>query len=125
MSDLIRREDVLDFLQVVPIDLGYREIDDVEAFIKSLPAVDAVEVVRCRDCKYYDCADIHDAGYDEDWSECTAYNIGDIHPDDYCAWGQRREDGLYQSLKRGLEEAIAYENGEIKCRTETREGGDA
>ena len=37
----------------------------------------------------------------------------------------RREDWLYESLKRGLEEAIAYENGEIECRTETREDGDA
>lgn len=36
----------------------------------------------------------------------------------------RRENGLYESLKRGLEEAIAYENGEIECRTETRKDGD-
>ena len=46
MSELIRREDVLDFLQIVPIDLGYREIDDVEAFIKSLPA-DVRQIKRC------------------------------------------------------------------------------
>lgn len=38
--------------------------------------------------------------------------------------GKKEEYNLYQSLKRGLEEAIAYENGEIECRTETREGGE-
>ena len=38
--------------------------------------------------------------------------------------GKQKEYNLYQALKRGLEEAIAYENGEIKCRTETREDGN-
>lgn len=37
----------------------------------------------------------------------------------------RREDGVYDSLKRGLEEAIAYECGEVDCRVERREDGDA
>lgn len=46
MTDYISREEILDFLQVVPIDLGYREIDDVEQFVKQLPAADVVEVVH-------------------------------------------------------------------------------
>lgn len=39
--------------------------------------------------------------------------------------GKPKEYNLYQSLKRGLEEAIAHENGEVECMTETREDGDA
>ena len=86
--------------------------------IPTIPAVDAVEVVRCRECKCYP------KDFDEDsWNWCCG--IGDdTKPNDFCSYGQRREDGLYESLKRGLEEAIAYENGEIECRTETREDGD-
>lgn len=38
--------------------------------------------------------------------------------------GKPKEYNLYQSLKCGLKEAIAYENGELECRTETREDGD-
>lgn len=36
----------------------------------------------------------------------------------------RRENSLHQSLKKGLEEAIAYENGEVELRTERREDSD-
>lgn len=46
MTDYISRDEILDFLQVVPIDLGYREIDDVEQFVKQLPAADVVEMVH-------------------------------------------------------------------------------
>lgn len=44
------------------------------------PTVDAVEVVRCKDCKYY-----------KGLAEC--YAIGDcMGTNGYCAWGERRED---------------------------------
>lgn len=39
--------------------------------------------------------------------------------------GKPKEYNLYQSLKRGLEAAIAYENGEIELRTKHIEDGDA
>lgn len=61
MADLIYREAVLDTLKFKPIDDG-GVVDDcimqVLALAKSkvsrLPAVDAVEVVRCRDCEHWD-----------------------------------------------------------------------
>lgn len=84
--------------------------------LSDLPAVDAVEVVRCKDCRF-------------NTTERKCLNPDSIiivpSDDDFCSYGKRREDGLYESLKRGLEEAIAFENGEIECRTETREDGDA
>lgn len=41
---LIDADALLDFLQIIPIDLGYREIEDVENFVKELPTIDAVPV---------------------------------------------------------------------------------
>lgn len=44
MTDYISRKEVLDYLQVIPIDSGYREIIDVEEFVKKLHAADVAEV---------------------------------------------------------------------------------
>ena len=52
MSDLIRREELLDYLQMIPIDLGYREIEDVVTFVEKMKSVNSVEVVRCKDCMH-------------------------------------------------------------------------
>lgn len=45
------------------------------------PTIDAVAVVRCRNCRYADC----DAG--GLW--CTAHDIA-VQPDDYCSAGGRK-----------------------------------
>lgn len=66
--------------------------NDVERICKSFvhrdslqnaPTVDAVPVVRCKDCKF-----IHEKGY------CTLVTgMTRIEPDDYCSRGERRTDG--------------------------------
>lgn len=57
--------------------------------IEEEPTVDAVEVVRCKDCKYYD-----------EYKECSGIpiygNSGgcgflSTEPDDYCSYGERKE----------------------------------
>ena len=48
--------------------------------VENAPTVDAVEVVRCKDCKYYD------GGY-----RCCATDIW-TNPNGYCHYGERRED---------------------------------
>lgn len=54
------------------------------SMISNAPAVDAVEVVRCNDCKHYalwgDGRFMHHC----DRHDCTAYD------DDYCSCGERR-----------------------------------
>lgn len=57
--------------------------------VESAPAVDAVEVVRCKDCKYYKkgSCELHSVWPDE-------YSTGyDYRPDDddFCSYGERRE----------------------------------
>ena len=56
------------------------EIDEV---IETAPTVDAVEVVRCKDCKHWT------MGY------CNHFAYYDYEPttneDDFCSYGERRE----------------------------------
>ena len=55
-------------------------LDDV----KESPVVDAVEVIRCKDCKYY-------TGY-----ECQRSKVSNIrvitNEDDYCSRAERKEE---------------------------------
>lgn len=85
---------------------------------------DVVEVVRCRKCKHWE-TDWPPSGFDPANPRYFC-SVNDIFPtgDWFCKDGERKEYSLYESLKRGLEEAIAYENGEIELRTEIREEGD-
>lgn len=109
---LVRLSDVLEILSKKDAPWnGFVNVQD-------LPAVDAVEVVRCRKCKFN--------GNFPEIPLCRYMHYPNFKRsgNGYCSMGQRREDGLYKSLKRGLEEAIAFENGEIECRTEIRKDGD-
>lgn len=54
---------------------------------------DVVEVLRCRDCKYFEIHVVNDYDFGEmELTSCAAFGIGDIHSDDYCSFGQRREE---------------------------------
>ena len=60
--------------------------------INEAPIVDAVSVVRCKDCKYYNQDD------PSDWFRCDifqgSYEKGfPTEPHDYCSYGERRTDG--------------------------------
>lgn len=54
--------------------------------IEKAPTVDAVEVVRCKDCKYFNKAAPNDKGF----CICPASNM-EIVPDDFCSYGERKE----------------------------------
>ena len=55
---------------------------DAVIFIKNAPTIDAIEVVRCKDCKYY----VEDINR----YVCVNGNI-DATPTDYCSWGEKDE----------------------------------
>lgn len=71
-------------------------IKDVRQSIKNAPTIDAVEVVRCKDCKWcVDKQEIYNCGY----CECVDRDIiADrkefevVYLDDYCSYGERKED---------------------------------
>ena len=53
-----------------------------KSFIDDAPTVDAVEVVRCRDCKYHE--DTHVTGFEH----CCLYDLIMRH-NDFCSYGKR------------------------------------
>lgn len=74
---------------------GCTDVDDIIAAVEDLidkqPAVDAVEVVRCKDCKHYKngSCNIHSV-----WP--YQYSPGyDFRPDDddFCSYGERKNNG--------------------------------
>lgn len=80
MAEYIDRKTVVDIIQTA----GFWETEDMEVAItcvEQTPTVDAVPVVRCTDCWFYqdDCS----CG----WNGSTGWA-----PDDYCSYGERMED---------------------------------
>lgn len=59
--------------------------EDVIMMIKTAPTVDAVEVVRCKDCKHCDPENHHC-----DHPMGTAAPLR-RKPDDFCSYGERKE----------------------------------
>ena len=55
--------------------------------IEDAPTVDAVEVVRCEDCKYFG----HNIENDT-YCRCTG-GLSDPEENDFCSYGERRTDG--------------------------------
>ena len=58
--------------------------DTVRKELRYVPTVDAVEVVRCKDCRYYDAENhncLDELGYARVWEE-----------DDYCSFAERKND---------------------------------
>ena len=65
-------------------------VDDMQCELDGIPTVDAVEVIRCRDCQWY--APNHDGS----WIGCafdTRNPDDEPKPDDFCSYGERRNDG--------------------------------
>lgn len=61
---------------------GYEEaVTTVENF----PSVDAVSVVRCKDCKYFG-RELEGGKHD-----CADYNLPYCRPDDFCSHGVQKE----------------------------------
>ncbi len=100
MSELIKREDAIKMTWIEsqyfdPINV----LTEVRDRIKALPTVDAVSVVRCKECKWWDKDEDSIYGY------CLACKHGyhtanweiDIYrkqkEDFYCADGERKGDG--------------------------------
>lgn len=61
---------------------GYKDI------VYSIPAVDAVPVVRCRECEYAKNAKVNKKGF----LICPASHM-EIVDDDYCSYGERETNG--------------------------------
>lgn len=86
MSDLISREAAVHVLCEEninrPLDSDRWLISDIYKKIEELPTIDAVPVVRCKDCKFF--------VSDMEW--CEADDEHPARPDAFCSWAERRDD---------------------------------
>ena len=58
-------------------------VDDAVCLIDDATTVDAVPVVRCRDCKHLMFSDCY--------GECGKGHMSIVSPDDFCSYGERKD----------------------------------
>lgn len=84
MSRLVGADILLDILDLMIV--GHKSAGDVYDVVDSMPTVDAVEVVRCKDCKFNYANQIPS---ENACQLCVELPISDEF---YCAYGERIED---------------------------------
>ena len=76
---LIERTEILDDVFVINWTT-----EKVRGLINAAPTIDAVEVVRCKDCKHL---------YFKDMSAYCPFKVSACRPNGFCSLGERRNDG--------------------------------
>ena len=83
---LIDANKLIDFIDVGhlrhPGELCYSEVD-VANLLLHAPTINAVEVVRCWECKHLMFSDCY--------GECGKGHMGIVSPDDFCSYGERKD----------------------------------
>ena len=89
-----------DYIQETLYRRGFKTRQDIEEWLNFAPIIDAVPVVRCRDCKHSD-AECHKDGlrYCMRGIRADDYNeTGYVYPlevvirdDDFCSYGERKD----------------------------------
>ena len=76
----------------------YEHLDDVHIAgamnaIDEMPAADVVEVVRCKDCKYFNHKELECRcdGIVQDLADSGSFRLN-FYLDDYCSYGVRKDD---------------------------------
>ena len=70
------------------------DANDFEQLLAETPTVDdVVEVVRCKDCKHFDTRSMRceNDAVSTDHEGGASYSLN-FEPDDFCSFGERRED---------------------------------
>ena len=92
MNDLISRQAAIDAADRadypgLAVEAVKAVTDEVIKELKKLTSTDAVEVVRCKDCKHYQFADNRAFGFPVKRCEWTGFE--DVDYDDFCSRGER------------------------------------
>lgn len=98
MIDYIDRQAVIDMFQRNAYDDWNQGVSTTWAsafsecadMVEDIPSADAVEVVRCKDCKYQDKGE----NESESWNVCNyrPWLYFSINDDDYCSNGEQKEE---------------------------------
>lgn len=78
-----------------PVKKGWNKaIYYVDSVIRNAPTIDAVEVVRCENCKHCMIADYYTSDNEKyvTMYHCKLYDNVLKNNDDYCNYGERKED---------------------------------
>ena len=68
-----------------PITAGLADAYDIKCLVNAQPTIDAVEVVRCKDCNFWRRCGETNKG------ECDGMEVyGLMNADDYCSFGERK-----------------------------------
>lgn len=83
MSDYIKKEDTREAIRETCRNLNYLTppVYQLTGAIDKVPSADVVEVVRCKNCKH-----LYKDG------ECPLRTWFTHDEDDYCSYGERKED---------------------------------
>lgn len=103
MSDLIRRKVLCDYISAAYYDDRFNDpevlLDELFERAKHFPAVDAVEVVRCSQCKYWEPMNNgswmnrnRTDGCCRVLMKCRLAERYNTEKDHFCCYGKRRED---------------------------------
>ena len=82
-----------DYIQETLYRRAFKIRQDIDEWLNSAPTIDAVSVVRCKDCKWF--AD-NNGG---EWYGCYMFHVVRItpedapKPDDFCSYGERKNGG--------------------------------
>ena len=63
---------------------------DVVEFLNDMPTVDAVPIVRCKDCKHYR-PQKKSAHWEDRANYCNRIVTIKVQPYDFCSYGERKE----------------------------------
>ena len=98
MDEYIKREDAIDLFWAIDpendgndgcmivLKCGNYDSNEIEAMLSALPAAEVAEVVRCKDCRYYQDAKANKKGF----LICPASGM-EITETDYCSYGARMD----------------------------------
>jgi hypothetical protein len=87
MSKYINAETLIEMLNAkADMALGTPKavFGNVIKMIDLLPPADVVTVVRCKDCKHLMFSDMY--------GECSQAHMGIVRPDDFCSYGERKDE---------------------------------
>ena len=87
---LIDAERVYEMGHRTPFHIGIADLCDLKELLADVPTVDAMEVVRCKDCRFCKKHTTSDkvkmCTNEQQWAtEC--YPL--VHDDDFCSYGER------------------------------------
>ena len=75
-------------------DRAFIDFNEAALRVKNFPTVDAVEIVRCKECINFT------QGKDE-WGSCFENPMKMWRDTDYCSWGERRTDERFDRQTGG------------------------